>query len=195
MSTLESELNKRPQVDAYFIFEARPGVDQEATEKAGHAVYKDEHWVKMKPKGDNQSETNFKVSLLPRSRPWLWDVIRPAYEAWKNGQEEPLSGIPLKGWSGCTEAQRLSLANFNIKTVEDLAEASDGVREKIPGFSRLQKVAKNYINGIGENSRLAEQNASLQEELKEKGEMLASAQKDIEDLKSQVAALLKAKAA
>lgn len=195
MSTLDTDLqaqmNQRSKVDASFRFEMRPGVDEAASKEVGKQVYKDEPWVIMRPKGDPNNSTEFRADRLQRSRPELYQAIQPYYEAWKNGQEEPLDGTPLKGWSGVTEAQRLTLANFNLKTVEDVANATDSMREKIPQFTKLQQVAKNYLQGDG--SKLALQNASLQEELKEKGSLIDQQQKDIDDLKAQVAALVKAK--
>lgn len=191
----QADLNRRPPIDAYFQFEVRPGTDEEASRIAGRAVYKDEHWVIQRPKGDPSSVTEYKVNNLRRSRPQIWALVEPAYTAWANGMEEPLDGVPLKGWSGCTEAQRMTLASFNLKTVEDLANATDSLGEKIPHFGKLKNVAKNYLNGIGEGSRLAEENAALRDEVQEAKALNEAMAADLEELKAQVSALMKARAA
>lgn len=191
----QADLNKRPPIDAYFQFEVRPGTDEEASRLAGRAVYKDEHWVIQRPKGDPTSVTEYKVASLRRSRPQIWALVEPAYTAWAGGMDEPLDGVPLKGWSGCTEAQRMTLASFNLKTVEDLASATDAIADKIPQFRKMKQVAKNYLTGIGDGSRLAEENAALKAELDEvaaRNETLAA---DLEEMKAQIAALVKARTA
>lgn len=189
------DLNKRPPLDVYAEFVTRPGVDEEAGKAAGHAVHIDVDWVILHPKGERDSSTEYKVSGLARSRPHIWEQIKTGYEAWKAGQEAPPDGTPLKGWSGCTEAQRLTMANIHIRSVEDLSKATDAQCEKTPGLMKLRDLAKNWLTSIGEGSRLAEQNAALQADLREKGELLASQQKDLDELRSQVAALMKRNAA
>jgi hypothetical protein len=189
------DLNKRPALDVYAEFVARPGKDEEASAAAGHAVYKDIDWVILHPKGERDASTEYKVAQLPRSRPHIWEQIRAGYEAWKAGQEAPPDGTPLKGWSGCTEAERLTLANIYIRSVEDLSKATDAQCEKTAGLKKLRDLAQNWLTSIGEGSRLAEQNAALQDDLREKGELLAAQQKDLDELRQQVAALMKRNAA
>ena len=189
------ELNKSRQLDVYAEFFVRPGVDEEASKTAGHAVHIDIDYVALHPKGERDAATNYRVSTLAKGRPHIWEQIRTGYEAWKAGQEPPPDGTPLKGWSGCTEAQRLTLANIYIRSVEDLSKATDAQCEKTPGLMKLRDLAKNWLTSIGEGSRLAEQNAALQDDLREKGELLASQQKDLEELRQQVAALMKKNAA
>lgn len=191
----QAEMNRRPPIDAYFQFEVRPGTDEEASRIAGRAVYKDEHWVIQRPKGDPSSVTEYKVNNLRRSRPQIWALVEPAYNAWAAGMDEPLDGVPLKGWSGCTEAQRMTLTSFNLKTVEDLAGSTDSLGEKIPHFNKLKNVAKNYLTGIGDGSRLAEENAALKGELDELKGQNAALALDLDELKAQVSALVKARAA
>lgn len=191
----QTDLNKRPPIDAYFQFEVRPGTDEEASRLAGRAVYKDEHWVIQRPKGDPTSVTEYKAASLRRSRPQIWALVEPAYTAWANGMDEPLDGVPLKGWSGCTEAQRMTLASFNLKTVEDLSNATDAIGDKIPQFRKMKQVAKNYLTGIGDGSRLAEENAALKAELDEVSARNQTLAADLEEMKEQIAALVKARAA
>lgn len=189
------DLNKRPPLDVYAEFVIRTARDEEASQTAGHAVEKEVHWVILHPKGERDSSTEYKVAGLAKGRPHIWEQIRAGYEAWKAGHEPPPDGTPLKGWSGCTESERLTLANIHIRSVEDLSKATDAQCEKTPGLMKLRDLAKNWLTSIGEGSRLAEQNAALQADLREKGELLASQQKDIDELRAQVSALMKRNAA
>jgi hypothetical protein len=189
------DLNKRPPLDVYAKFEARPGKDEEASKAAGYAVYKDEHWVILHPKGEANASTEYKVPQLPKSRPHIWEQIRVAYEAWCAGQDEPVDGVPLKGWSGCTESQRMTLANIHVRSVEDLSKVTDAQCEKQAGLVKLRDIARNWLTSVGDGSRLAEQNAALQDELREKGEMLTAQQKELDELKIQMKALMTRNAA
>lgn len=79
----------------------------------------------------------------------VWSFIGPKYEAWKAGMEMPENGTPLAAWAGVTKGQADELRRMEIKTVEDLAGASDTVLQKInlPGMRRLRDAAKEYIAG------------------------------------------------
>ena len=56
------------------------------------------------PKGDLSEDNPSHYALIKR-----WEVVGPAYEAWKKGQEVPEDGTPLAAWPGVSPeiAQRL----------------------------------------------------------------------------------------
>jgi len=86
-----------------------------------------------------------------------WGLIRPLYEAWKQNQEIPTNGTPLGAWSGITQEQADVLRQFGLRTVEDVAEATDSVvsRVPLPGVRNLQVIAKNFL-GSRDQARVAE---------------------------------------
>lgn len=61
-----------------------------------------------------------------------WDMIRPLYEAWKAGQEAPLSGTPLGAWNAITPEQAEVFKMRGVKTVEHVAELTDAQINAIP---------------------------------------------------------------
>lgn len=72
---------------------------------------------------------------------WL-DDYKDAYQRWQNGQEMPLHGMPIRGWSVISPAQQEMLININVLTVEDLAVMNDeGVKRIGMGAGELKQKA------------------------------------------------------
>lgn len=189
MSTLEAELNKPAERDFYAKFITEPGEDKAASEKAGHAVYADIDYVTILPKGEGGNEVRYRVDRLKKGRPHIWELIQDGYEAYKEGHEDPVDGIPLRGWSGCTEAQRLNLANINVRSVEDLSKVGDDQCQKLPGTHRLRETARNYLAQIKDGSVLVQENAALKERADDQQTLLDAQSKEIDELRQQVNAL------
>lgn len=64
---------------------------------------------------------------IPRAH---YDYYKAQYKAWKDGQEMPLNGTPIKGWPMISPAQQQVLISCRILTVEDLAGINDdGIRQ------------------------------------------------------------------
>lgn len=122
-----------------------------------------------------------------------WERIKPAYEAWKKGQEMPFSGTPLAVWHGLTNEQADVLRAMGIRSVEEFAGLSDGVISKIsfPGARELQVAAKAFLASADRNKvtqqieRVEEENKTLKDQLEEMRQivlqMQAAQQAGIED--------------
>lgn len=109
-------------------------------------------WVKWIKKGDqHKSEVWEKVSRYARLAnmpgPHEWDVVGPAYEAWKKGQSLPVDGMPLEAWPGLTAEQAEALRRMNLFSLEDFASASDAVlqRAPFPNIRVMQQNARRYL--------------------------------------------------
>ncbi len=76
-----------------------------------------------------------------------WRIIEPAYKAWKDGQDVPLNGTPLGAWPGLTAEQADVLKMNGLKTVEELANASDSIITHIPlpNMRALRDMAKLFL--------------------------------------------------
>jgi hypothetical protein len=78
---------------------------------------------------------------------------RDQYEAWKNGQEVPPEGTPIRGWSAISPAKQAMLIDRKIMTVELLANANDeGLRSIGMGGTELRKMAQTWLaqaNNLG----------------------------------------------
>lgn len=84
------------------------------------------------------------ISRLKKSTDGKWEAIRPAYEAWKKGQEIPLSGLPLAAWAGVTTEQVEVLKLHDVRTVEELRDLTDGQMQRVglPNIRAIRDAAK-----------------------------------------------------
>ena len=93
------------------------------------------------------------------------DRYQRHYDAWKNGQELPLVGTPIRGWPVLTPSQQENLIRVNIPTVEYLAEANDEGLARI-GMGGLEQKRKAiaWLAQATDKGPLTQQMASLQTE-------------------------------
>lgn len=119
-----------------------------------------------------------------------WEFIEKHYSAWKAGQATPEHGIPLAAWPGITPEQADVLRTAGLRSVEDIATASDGIinRISLPGIRDIQSNAKRFLeaqDGVRTADALAKKDAeisSLQEQLEELRQIvLAKAPRDDDD--------------
>lgn len=106
-----------------------------------------------------------------------WAVIGPLYEAWKAGQEVPANGTPLAAWAGVTPEQAEVLRTAGLRTVEDVAAATDSIigRVQLPGLRGLQDQAKLFLEGRG--------TAAIAADLAQKDAEIAAMRAEMEELK------------
>lgn len=116
---------------------------------AGHAVFDDVDMV---------------IIHIPGSQ--LTSVVAPVkgeyllrfgakYRAWKAGQEEAVSGMPLAAFPFLINKPSLvaQLAALNIRTVEQLAGLADGSKLKIMGGLELSRRAQEFLDASKENAQ------------------------------------------
>ena len=107
-----------------------------------------------------------------------WAQIEPHYLAWKEGHEIPETGTPLGAWPAITQDQAEALRGVGIKTVDDVARASEALlhRPPLPNMRDLQRQAVMFLEGAdkaaqaAEIAALKEQNAAMLEMLTEQQE-------------------------
>ncbi len=153
---LDPSAHKRDVPAIWAKFYTEEVEDAEASKAAGHAVYRSIDKVEWGRKGQNLVVLNETVKRVMRN-PAIWQVMEPAYLAWKKGQEAPIDGTSLKMWPAITPAQVRTLQNFGIRTVEEVMALSDGDCDKIGGGirhlrtrARLWKEAANDIGKVAE---------------------------------------------
>ena len=125
----------------------------------------------MPPEVIENDEGGLKLAAL-RSQ---WAQIEPAYAAWKSGHEIPETGTPLGAWPAIDNAQAEALKGVGIKTIEDVANATENLLAKppLPHMRELQRQAKTFLEGAdkaaqaAEIAALKEQNAAMLEMLAE----------------------------
>lgn len=133
---------------------------------------KEVEWVTWAKKGvSNPATTDEKIARLKKYPDNLiWQVIKPAYERWKAGQESPVDGTPLAAWPGATPQLVKALTPANIRSVEDLAQMEDSAISKlaIQNLRRLRQDARAFIEAqkstaavSGEVVKLRNENEAL----------------------------------
>lgn len=77
-------------------------------------------------------------------------IVEPAYEAWKRGQEIPDNGTPLAAWAGVSPEQVEALKSIGLRTVEAVADLTDReITEKpMPGLRTLREMAKRFVTTL-----------------------------------------------
>lgn len=137
--------------------------------------------------GDDKTTAVHRVKdILPPKHPEMknpshqammarWEVLGPAYDAWKRDEELPEEGTPLAAWSALSPEQVRVLKSLDIRTVEEVSQIGDSVTEKLrfPNARKLPELAKSFLSGTAvaakdkEISDLKEQMAAMQELLQE----------------------------
>jgi hypothetical protein len=109
-----------------------------------------------------------------------WDQIEPAYRAWKEGNEIPEEGTPLGAWSGLTQDQAEGLKRSGLRTVEELANASEGILVKmaVPNVLKLKAMASTYLD--------SKDLTSFSNELADKDAELKAMREEMEELKAMI---------
>jgi len=121
-----------------------------------------------------------------------WQMIEPAYAAWKQGQTLPDHGTPLAAWPGISSEQAEVFRTFGFKSVEDIAEATSSVitRVQLPGVMDIQANAKRFLASFDQNrvaSNLAEKDqqiATLTDQLEELRQMILAKADDDDELEA-----------
>jgi len=142
--------------------------------KAGRYIAIDVDYVTVRQLGATDS-TIFEVE------PWLkqqylevqggrlapdhYDYYQKAYALWKQGQDLPIEGTPIKGWAVISPAQAETIIQFGIRTVEDLATINGEVQARIGmGAVMLKNKAMAWVAQAQDKGPLTMQMSALQQE-------------------------------
>lgn len=179
---LSDAQDQRPAVLIEFF--SQPEKDEDASRAAGHAVFRDVEMARWYKRGSNGQATECKVDRMPKFYPAIWNAYRPAYEAWKAGQEPPLAGVPLTEWPAITRAEVETLRALHIRTVEDLAGVTDADGQRIGmGWRALRDKARAFMATAADRGKLAEA-------LAERDAKIAAQAGEIAELRGQVQQLI-----
>lgn len=136
VSAIASRTDK--EVRPIVRFFRQPVENIAATKLAGTKQYSDVDFVHVTPAWSKDKFVQDAKEWLDaramdaqndRIPPHWVERWRQEYEAWKNGQELPLQGTPVKGWGLLTPAEQQTLIDMGCRTVEELAKMNDeGVR-------------------------------------------------------------------
>lgn len=158
-------------------------------------------WVEYSPSGQEQLSRIKRRVVDMLDIPPLEDVqdvaavtaherkrlIEPLYKAWKGGQDMPVSGTPLGAWPGINQSQAEHIKLAGIRSVEDLATASESqlLKIRLPNQRDLRDMAKRFLAASGQQAeaaniaRVEAENAALKEQMAEMRAILMSMQAQI----------------
>lgn len=173
--------------------------------------YKPVEWVEISPRDQmGLQKTPLRVDAIkvaededgdPTDQAWMyrkvrWDAIRPAYEAWKNGQEVPDQGTPLGAWPGITSVQAEHIRALGIRTVEEFRDATPETlfKARMPGLERLQKMATQFLIAANQQ-QVADEISAKDSEIEALRANQAAMAEAMQAMTRQVAALMTAKLA
>lgn len=183
---------------AYVQFELRAIEDRNATIKHGYYMTQDVEYALITPpyskdcvemkcadwlKKNDEDERNGRI-------PAAWrDKWKAAYQAWKNGQELPLDGYPIKGWGVLSPAQQQNLIAAGVKTVQDLAKINDeGLRRVGMGSVDLKNRAVAWLKAEQGPAKMAQENAALKIKVDQQAEQISQLAATVDELKKMLPA-------
>jgi hypothetical protein len=149
--------------------------DELATAREGRPIFREEERVELFMAGNPQTVPVMRVTDEERRR---WPE---AYAAFKRSEEVALVGTPLEEWTILNRAQVKELKAMDFLTVEDIATMSDLATQRGMGLMGLRSKARAFLDDAAacalteEQSKeidlLKSQNASLENQVKELGEI------------------------
>lgn len=158
----------------YVAFETRAVEDRTASLAQGCPVTRDVDFAVITPAGSRdmieREVSDWFVMLAGQvaegrfSALWF-DGYKRSFELWKQGQETPESGTPVKNWPMASPAEVKMLLELRVRTVEDLANANEETILRLGmGGRALKDRAAAYIKAVGP-SKIANEIAALRVEL------------------------------
>lgn len=192
MSALE--MSNREERPAFVRFERRPVENKASSLAAGRSVCDDVDFALVTPPYSKDCvefkvETwinNMKANVRNKRIPQEWmDHWMKSYEAWKNGQEPPLNGIPLKDSTAWTPAEIKNFISLGFRAVEDIAGANDqGLKTLGMGGVAHKKKAMAIVQAAKDHGPLVQQISALEAENSQLKGALKSLQDQVENLAS-----------
>lgn len=94
--------------------------------------------------------------------------FKDLYKSWKSDQAAPLVGTPLDEWPQASSSFVDEMRLYGVRTVEQLADLSDGVAMSNPGWVTMRTRAVAWLaeaKATGTSSRYAVENEQLRNEL------------------------------
>lgn len=157
-----------------FKTEHKPGPD-------GNLIALDR--VYLGKKGIAGFQNVHEVNRLKKDNPFLWEkLVGPAYEQWKKDQTIPTSGLALEAWPAITEGQIDMCRTLGLRSVEDIATASDSIRQKL-GMGANDLIAKAKAFHANKDASATANKIALQDG------QIAQLQKDLEEATKTIAQL------
>lgn len=139
------DANRYAQDGALLVqFYMRPLLDQEASEAAGRAIYRDTEFIRIINPGD-------KTTVIDRPTRVVEDEqlrFPKQYEMFKRGAAEQVTGTPIGLLPGISEAQVEEYKYLGLRTVEQLAVAPDSTVLRVMGMVDMKQRAQRMLDAL-----------------------------------------------
>lgn len=155
----------------YVRFETKVLEDRQASIEAGHYVGKDVVFALVAPAGTRDLIEREAVDWLANIAegvkqeriPGFWlDAYTRAFDDFKNSRETPEFGTPVKDWPSVSPAQVKLLLDINVRTIEELAAASEETQARIGmGGRALKAKAAAWLESASNTGKVAEELEAL----------------------------------
>lgn len=159
----------------YVTFHMQTVEDRQATIENGYYTERAVPMAHITPPGSKdvieRNADDWIAQLREQARagavPMAWaSEFAAVYDAWKKGEELPESGTPIKTWPVLSPAERSMVINANIRTVEDLAQATEQGLGLIGMNARsLQQKAQKWLEAAQGVGRVVQENEALRAEI------------------------------
>lgn len=175
--------NTQPESRPPFVrFEYRPVEDRAATVAKGHFSTKDVAFALITRPGSKDThealaeewlktmEKKARENLVPASWP---EAFKQAFERWKNNEESPVEGTPIKGWPVLGPSAQRTLLQAGFRTVEDLAAAPDPELNSIgAGAIEYRNKARTWLEQANGPGKAVERITALETQLAQQGALI-----------------------
>jgi hypothetical protein len=185
----------------FVSFEAKAVEDREQTIATGYYQTKDVDYALITPQGSkdrierevNDWFINLRQQTAEGRFPAEWlRHFEGAYKAWKNGQELPLNGTPIKTWPALSPSQVKQILEVELRTVEDLAAANEETIMRLGmGGRALKDKAVSWLSAASTTGKAAEELAASRAAVSDMKLRNEALEKQVKDLAAQVAKLAK----
>lgn len=139
----------------YIQFETRAVEKRKTDAEGGASYYVDTDFAMVTSHGSKDTVEKVAVEwfdfLKEQVRqgrfPQQWlDAFKASYNAWKNDQELPVQGTPIKNWPAASPAEIKHCAALGLRAVEDLATANEELIGRLGmGGRSLCSRAKDWV--------------------------------------------------
>ena len=149
--------------------------DATASLAAGRPIFRDREFIDIRIPGSRDNIVIRKARETDKQR---FPRHYMAFKQRQGNDAETVVGTPLEMWPILTRSQVEEFKFFNIRTIEQLAAASDAVGQKFVGFQALKQRATTFIEAASAAAPISQ----MQEQINDLRAQLNAALARIEEL-------------
>lgn len=192
-----AKLEERPP---FIAFETVSVEDREASIKAGHYVGKDVDMAYITPAGSKDRIERVVADWMPQLAadlaaeriPPAWvKYYKESYAAYREGQEAPSRGTPIKDWPGISPTQLKTFQSLRLTAIEDVAQANEETIARLGmGGRSLKQRAIDYLAAANDIGKTAEELSSTKSRLAAESERADRLEAQVQELAARLNAAL-----